>query len=112
MAILEEEKRDVALEPDKDIQQWERVSQQTRSIVVGTLILSFIVGFWVGDGNSRTDQVMRIATGLGAAFGTLIFAGIPSAIAAKFTPKWRFVWLGIAIVLLVAQIVSHLYGRI
>lgn len=111
MGLFDEEKSDAnPVEQDEDVKEWERISKQTRIIVIGSLILSFIVGFFIGEG-VQSKFITRVATGMGATLGTILFAGIPAAIAAQFTTKWRFVWLGITVVLLLAQINSYFLVR-
>ncbi len=113
MGLFDEDKNETKpRELDPEEIEYEKNKAANRSIIIGSLVFSFIVGFAVAEIERRSilDPFMqRLSTALGAAFGTLLFAGIPSAIAAKFTQKWRYVWLGITIVLLVSQIVVFFY---
>ncbi len=114
MGLFDEDKTEtIPRELDADEIEYEKTKAANRSVIIGSLVISFLVGLVV----AKTERsildpfIQRLSMALGMAFGTLIFAGIPSAIAAKFTTKWRYVWLGITIVLLVSQIISFLYVR-
>lgn len=98
---------------DADEIAYENEKSANRSVIIGSLIFSFIVGFAVAKiERSILDPFMqRLSTGLGATLGTLLFAGIPAVMAAKFTTKWRYVWLGITVLLLVSQIVVFFYDK-
>ena len=147
MGLFDEDKTETKpRELDADEIEYEKDKAGNRSVIIGSLVLSFIgvsgfrggiispktsnsvssavfstakagypfiVGFAVAKvERSILDPFMqRLSTGLGAAFGTLLFAGIPALIAAKFTTKWRYVWLGITILLLVSQIVVFFYEK-
>lgn len=114
MGLFDEDKTETKpRELDPEEIEYEKTKAANRSVIIGSLVLSFIVGFAVAKTErSILDPFMqRLSTGLGAAFATLLFAGIPALIAARFTTKWRYVWLVITILLLVSQIVSFLYVR-
>ena len=114
MGLFDEDKTETKpRELDADEIEYEKNKAANRSIIIGSLVLSFIVGFTVSKvERSILDPFMqKFSSALGATFATLLFAGIPSAIAAKFTTKWRYVWLGITIILLGSQIIVYLYGR-
>jgi hypothetical protein len=108
MGLFDEEKAATHKELDAEELERERDSSANRLVVVGTLVLSFLVGLVVADidKNSILDpNIQRPFAALGTATGTLLIAGIPSAFAAKYTKKWRFVWLGITVLLLTSQII-------
>lgn len=113
MGIFDEDKTEAKpRELDEEEIEYEKTKAANRSIIIGSLVVSFLVGFAVAKIERRNilDPFMqRFSTALGAAFGTLLFAGIPSAIAAKFTTKWRFVWLVITIILLGSQIIVYFH---
>lgn len=112
--LFEDEKKSVpsAVPLDPDEIAYERTKTLNRDTIVLSLIAAFLVGLFVADIDHRSilDPFMqRFSAALGTALGVLIFAGIPSAIAAKFTLKWRYVWLAITILLLTSQVVVHFY---
>jgi len=114
MGLFDEEKtEEKPRELDAEEIEYEKTKAANRSIIIASLVFSFLVGFTVSKvERSILDPFMqKISSALGATFATLLFAGIPSAIAAKFTTKWRYVWLGITIILLGSQIIVYLYGR-
>lgn len=115
MGLFDEEKTETKpRELDPEEIEYEKAKAANRSIVIGSLIFSFIVGFAVAEIEMRSilDPFMqRLSAALGTTVGILLFAGIPSAIAAKFTLKWRYVWLGITILLLVSQIFVFFYEK-
>lgn len=114
MGLFDEDKSE-ATPPELDADEiaYEKEKAANRSFIIGSLIFSFIIGFAVARiERSILDPFMqRLSTALGATLGTLLFAGIPALIAAKFTTKWRYVWLGITILLLVSQIVVFFYEK-
>lgn len=114
MGLFDEDKAETKpRELDADEIAYEKDKAANRSVIIGSLVLSFIVGFAVAKvERSILDPFMqRLSTAFGATLGTVLFAGIPALIAAKFTTKWRYVWLGITILLLVSQIVVFFYEK-
>jgi|GEM_PF-5559223 len=115
MGLFDEDKTETK-PPELDAYEiaYEKEKAANRSVIIGSLIFSFIIGFAVAEIEKRSilDPFMqRLSAAIGTTVGVLLFAGIPSAIAAKFTTKWRYVWLGITILLLVSQIVVFFYEK-
>ncbi len=112
MGLFDEDKVETKpRELDADEIEYEKNKAANRSVIIGSLVASFLVGLLVArTERSILDPVMqRFSMALGAAFGTLLFAGIPSVIAAQFTTKWRYVWLVITVILLGSQILVYFY---
>lgn len=65
----------------------------------------------VAEADSRFGSFVmdRIPTGAGATLLTAVIAGISAGIAAKYTPKWRYTWTVVTVVLLGAQLIAHFY---
>ncbi len=114
MGLFDEDKTETKpRELDPDEIAYEKEKAANRSVIISSLVLSFLVGLVVAKTErSILDPFMqRLSMALGMAFGTLLFAGIPSVIAAKFTTKWRYVWLAITIILLGSQIIVYFYEK-
>ena len=114
MGLLDdEEKKASSYVPDADEIEFEREKSANKAVVVGSLLLAGAVGLVVADiePGLLDPSMQRISKAIGTALGVLIFAGIPSAIAAKFTSKWRYVWIVIAALLLLSQVVVYFYEK-
>lgn len=113
MALFDNEQDRVdsrALDPDE--LEYERKKAANKLVVVGSLVASFFVGFAVAKTDARNildPSVQRFSAAIGAVLANLLFAGIPSVIAAKFTTRWRYFWLAITILLLTSQAVVYFY---
>jgi hypothetical protein len=113
VGLFEEEKGTKPRELDDEEKIAIGEKEANRTVVIGSLILGFCVGlFVVKQERSALPPVMQaISQALGFSIAILIFAGIPSAIAAKFTTKWRYVWAVITFILLVSQIIVFFYEK-
>lgn len=115
MGLFDEDKTETKpRELDEDEIEYEKTKATNRFIIIGSLILSFVVGFAVAEtdrGSLLSPFMQRFSTAVGTVFATLLFAGIPSAISAKFTQRWHYVWLVITILLLASQITVYFYEK-
>ena len=113
MALFDNEHNGVDQRPlDPDELEYERNKAANKAVVIGSLVASFFVGFAVAKIDSRSildPSVQRFSAAIGGVVANLLFAGIPSVIAAKFTTKWRYFWLAITILLLTSQVVVYFY---
>ncbi|MBX3291155.1 MAG: hypothetical protein KF855_17750 [Acidobacteria bacterium] len=99
---------------DQEELAYEKEKVANKTVVIGSLVVSFLVGFVVAETepmNLLNPFLQKLSSALGAVFGTVLFAGISSAIAAKFTTKWRYLWIAITSVLIISQIVVYFYEQ-